>query len=78
MVMAKETTLTALKGSGVTSKEDWLLKVVLEKKDYHCLWLNMFGDITIEIIVYNYRKNSFLNNLKGAMVSGSFTTLPII
>ena len=63
IVMAKKTTLMALKGSGVTSREDWL---------------NMFGDIIIEMIVYNYRKNSFLNNLKGAIVSGSFTTLSII
>ena len=30
------------------------------------------------MIVYNYRKNSFLNNLKGVMFSGSFTTLPKI
>ena len=65
-----------MKGSGVTSKADWLLKVVLEKKDFHCIWLNMFGDIIIEMIVYNYRKNSFLNTLKGATVSGSFKTLP--
>ena len=41
IVMAKKTTLMALKGSGVTSREDWL---------------NMFGGIIIEMIVYNYRK----------------------
>ncbi len=28
----------------------------------------MFGDISMEVITFNYKKNSFLNNLKGENV----------
>ena len=75
-MMVKETILTALKDSGDILKEDWLPKVESERKDCLCTWLNMFGSIIIEMIVFNYRKNSFLINLKGSMFSGSFGTLP--
>ena len=74
-MIVRVTTLMALKGSGDILKEDSLPKGVSERKDCHCIWLNMFGNIIIEMIVFNYRKNSFLNNLKGVMFSGSFTTL---
>jgi len=47
-----------------------------ERRDCHCIWLNMFGNIIIEMIVLIYRKNSFFNNLEGVMSSGSFKTLP--
>ena len=67
----------ALKGSGVTLKEDSLLKVESERKDFLCIWLNMFGDIIIEMIVLGYRENSFLIYLKEDIFSGSFGTLPI-
>ena len=47
-----------------------------ERRDCHYFWLNMYGNKIIEMIVLIYRKNSFFNNLGGAMFSGSFTTLP--
>jgi hypothetical protein len=76
IVMVRVTTLMILKGSGDILKEDSLPKVVSERRDCHCIWLNMFGNIIIEMIVLIYRKNSFLNNLRGVMFNGSFTTLP--
>jgi len=66
------------KDSGVTLKEDWRQKAVSARKDRLCIWRNMFGDTIIEMLVFNDRKNSFLNHLKGAMFSGSFTTLPFL
>ena len=76
MVIVRVTTLMALKGSGDILKEDSPPKGVSEKRDCHCIWLNMFGNIIIEMIVLIYRKNSFFNNLEGVMFSGSFKTLP--
>ena len=76
IVMVRVTTLMVLKGSGDILKEDSLPKVVLERRDCHCIWLNMFGNIIIEMIVLIFRKNSFFNNLEGVMSSGSFKTLP--
>jgi len=76
IVMVRVTTLMALKGSGDILKEDSLPKVVSERRDCHCIWLNMFGNIIIEMIVLIYRKYSFFNNLEGVMFSGSFKTLP--
>ena len=67
----------ALKGSEVTIKEDSLVKVESGRKDCLCIWLNMFGDKIIEMIVLGYRENSFLINLKEGIFSGSFGTLPI-
>ena len=74
--MAKETISMVGKDSGLTFKEDWRLKAVSARKDCLCISLDMFGDTIIEMIVFNDRKNSFLNHLKDVMFSGSFTTLP--
>ena len=74
--MAKEIISMVGKDSGVTLKEDWRQKAVSERKDRLCIWRNMFGDTIIEMIVFNDRKNSFLNHLKGVMFSGSFTISP--
>jgi len=63
--------------SGLTFKEDSRQKAVSARKDCLCIWRNMFGDTIIEMLVFNGRKNSFLNHLKGVMFSGSFTTLPL-
>ena len=75
-VMVRVITLMVLKGSGDILKEDSLPKVVSERRNCHCIWLNMFGNIIIEMIVLVYRKNSFFNNLGGVMFSGSFKILP--
>ena len=64
------------KDSGLTFKEDWRLKAVSARKDWLCIWRNMFGDPITEMLVFNDRKNSFLNYLKGVMFSNSFTTTP--
>ena len=64
------------KDSGLTFQEDWRQKAVSARKDWLCIWRNMFGDPITEMLVFNDRKNSFLNHLKGVMFSGSFTTLP--
>jgi len=74
--MAKETISMVGKNSGLTFKEDWREKAVSARKDCRCIWRNMFGDTIIEMIVFNDRKNSFLNHLKGVMFSGSFTISP--
>ncbi|MDP7278389.1 MAG: hypothetical protein QGG39_00685 [Candidatus Poribacteria bacterium] len=74
--MAKETISMVWKDSGLTFQEDWRLKAVSARKDWLCIWRNMFGDTIIEMLVFNDRKNSFLNHLKDVMFSGSFTTLP--
>ena len=70
--MAKETISMVGKDFEVTCKEDWLQKAVSARKDWLCIWRNMFGDPIIEMLVFNDRKNSFLNHLKGVMFSGSF------
>ena len=75
--IAKETISMIGKDSEVTFQEDWRQKAVSARKDWLCIWRNMFGDTIIEMIVFNDRKNSFLNHLKGVMFSGSFTTLPM-
>ena len=76
--MAKETISMVWQDSGLTFQEDWRQKAVSARKDWLCIWRNMFGDTIIEMLVFNDRKNSFLNHLKGVMFSGSFTTLPKI
>ena len=74
--MAKETISMVGKDSGLTFQEDWRLKAVSARKDWLCIWRNMFGDPITEMLVFNDRKNSFLNYLKGIMFSNSFTTTP--
>ena len=74
--MAKETISMVGKDSGLTFQEDWRQKAVSARKDWLCIWRNMFGDTIIEMIVFNDRKNAFLNHLKDVMFSGPFTTLP--
>ena len=57
-VMAKETTLMALKGSGDILKEGWPPKVELGRNDCPFTWLNMSGVTIIEMITLKTRKNS--------------------
>ena len=64
------------KDSGITFQEDWRRKEVSARNDWLCIWRNMFGDTIIEMLVFNDRKNAFLNHLKGVMFSGSFTISP--
>jgi len=62
--MTKETISMVGKNSGVIFKEDWRQKAVSERKDWLCIWRNMFGDTITEMLVFNDRKNSFLNYLE--------------
>ncbi len=76
--MAKETISMVWKDAGLTFKEDWRLKAVSERKDCLCIWLDMFGDTIIEMIVFNNRKNSFLNHLKGSCLAAFLRLYPKI
>jgi len=50
-MMVRVTILMVLKGSRDILKEDSLPKVVSERRNCHCIWLNMFGNIIIEMII---------------------------
>jgi len=54
------------------------LAAVSERKDCLCIWLDMFGDTIIEMIVFNNRKNSFLNHLKGSCLEAFLRLYPKI
>ena len=54
----KETISMVLRDFGDILKEDWLPRVELERKDCHCIWLNMYGVTIIEMIVLLCKRNS--------------------